>query len=228
MKLLSRLAFAAVAVLASATLAAAQARSGLVNKLELQKLVAAGTPQANTTLAHHFVALADGYTADAAEHKAMARAYGANSNRAAVTGAARHCQRLATLATESAATAREMANYHAQLASGADATAPRNAAKFHGGEGARAPTAVDLHHLAMTARTPADHHSLEEYFATVAKRNTADAESHVAMAQVYRMSARKGSVDPASHCDLLVKLARAAATEATAAATLHRQLANVG
>ena len=51
MKSYFRLALVAVALLASATLAFAQAPSGLVNKLEMQKLVAAGTPEANATVA---------------------------------------------------------------------------------------------------------------------------------------------------------------------------------
>ena len=80
MKSFSRLALVAVTLIASATLAFAQAPSGLVNKLELQKLIAAGTPEANATLANHFSALANTYTADAARHKGMAQAYNANSN----------------------------------------------------------------------------------------------------------------------------------------------------
>lgn len=229
MKSLSRrLALVAVAVVASATLAFAQAPSGLVNKLELQKLIAAGTPESNATLAGHFTALADSYTADAARHKNMAQAYRASSPRSPAIGAAAHCDRLAKLATESAAAAREMATYHERLAGGGSAAAPKDAAKFHAGEGAPAPNAVDMHHLAMTARTPADHRSLEEYFTTLAKKSTADAESHALMAQAYRAGSRKGLNDPAAHCDRLVKLSRDAAKEATEAASLHRQLANIG
>ena len=224
---LSRYAFAAVAILASATVALAQAPSGVVNKLDVQALVAAGTPEANATLASHFAALADKYTADAARHKDMAKAYAGNANRSAATNIAPHCARLADIAAESATAAREMASYHRQLAGGAAATAPKQAAKLHAGEGAPAPTTMDLHHMAMMAHSAADHHSLEEYFTTLARQSAADAEAHVAMAKAYRAGVRKGS-DPAVHCDRLAKLARDAAKEATEAASLHRQLANVG
>jgi hypothetical protein len=228
MKSLSRLALAAVAILASAAFASAQTQSGVVNKLEVQRLVASGTPEANATLATHFAELADRYAADAARHKDMAQAYKANSNRSPATGAAAHCDRLAALATESAAEAREMVTYHEQLATGVVATVPRNAAKFDAGKGAPEPTAGDLHHLAMMAMTPAEHRSLEEYFTTLAKKNTADADAHAAIARSYRAGVHKGGGDPADHCDRLAKLAREAAKEATEAASLHRQLANIG
>jgi hypothetical protein len=80
----------------------------------------------------------------------------------------------------------------------------------------------------MTAGTRADDLALEEYFATLAKKNTAEAEDHVAMAKAYRASPRKGTHDPAVHCDRLARLAREPAQEAAAAATLHKQLANIG
>jgi hypothetical protein len=212
-----------------AALAAAQTTPpGLLNKLEVQKLIAADTPDANTALAAHFTALADRYAADAASHKAMGQAYKANANRSAVTSAAAHCERLAALATESAAAARDMAQYHRDLAGGKGAVPPKGAAALQGGKGAPEPTADQLHHLAMTAKTRADHLALEEYFATLAKNKTAEAEDHVAMARAYRAGVRKGTFDPATHCDHLVKLAREAAKEAAAAATLHKQLANVG
>ena len=228
MKSLSRLALAAAAILATAALAAAQAPSGVLNKLEVQKLVAADTPEANTALAGHFAELADRYTAEAAQHTGMARAYRANSNRSPATGAAAHCERLARLANESAAEAREMVTFHETLAAGDVAAVPKSAAKFHGGEGAPEPTAIDLHHLAMMASTPADHRSLEEYFTTQAKKYTADANVHTAMARSYRARVWKGGGDPADHCDRLAKFARQSAKEATEAASLHRQLANVG
>ena len=183
--------------------------------------------EANATLASHFSALADGYAADAVRHKDMAKAYAANANRGVATNIAPHCARLAEISTESAAAARDMAAYHERLAAGVAAAAPSTAGAFHSGKGAPEPNAGDLHHLAMMARTAADHRSLEEYFVTLAKKNTADAESHAGMARTYRAGAYKGSGDPAAHCDRLVKLAREAAKEATEAATLHRQLANV-
>ena len=228
MKRYTRILITMGALLASVTLVAAQTSLGLVNKLEVQKLVADGSPEASATLATHFAALADRYATEAAQHKTMAQAYTANANRAIAPGLAAHCARLADLATESAAAAREMATYHEQLAYGKVTTAPKNAGRLNSGAGAPEPTAVDLHHLAMMARTPADHRSLEEYFLTLAKNNAADADMHVAMAQAYRAGVRKGTGDPAAHCDRLVKLSREAAKEATAAAATHRQLATIG
>ena len=228
MKAIYRVAVAAVALVGTAALAAGQAPSGVLNKLEVQKLVAAGTAEASVALAAHFTALADRYTADAAGHKAMGQAYKANANRSAATSAADHCERLATLATESATAARALVTYHRDLAGGKAAALPKGASAFQGGKGAPDPTADQLHHLAMMARTRADHLSLEEYFATLAKKNTAEAEDYAAVAKAYRAGARKGTYDPAVGFDHLAKLARDAAKEAAAAANLHKQLANIG
>ena len=67
------------------------------------------------------------------------------------------------------------AAYHEELASGATATLPREAARFHGGAGAPEPTEKELNALAAKASTPAEHHALEEYFLTLARRYTAEA-----------------------------------------------------
>jgi hypothetical protein len=227
MKPLYRVLVAVVAVVGAASTVAAQT-PGLLNRLEVQKLVATDTPEANASLAAHFTALADRYTADAARHKGMAQAYSAHSNRSAVTNGRTHCERLAALAAESGSAAREMATYHRDLADGRAAATPKGAGAFQSGKGAPEPNAEQLHHLAMTAKTRDDHLALEEYFVTLAKKKTADAEDHVAMARAYRAGVRKGTYDPAVHCDRLARLAREAAKEATAAASLHKQLANVG
>jgi hypothetical protein len=228
MKPFYRVAVAAFVFVGAATLAAAQAPYGVLNKLEVQKLVAAETPEASIALAAHFNALADRYTADGASHKAMGNAYKANANRSAATSAANHCARLAALATESATAARELARYHTDLAGGKAAALPKEAAALHGGHGAPDPTADQLHKLAATARTRSDQLALAEYFDTVAKRNVAEAEEHVAMARAYRAGVRKGTYDPAVNCDRLARDARDAAKEAAAAADLHKQLANIG
>jgi hypothetical protein len=228
MKLFYRVAVAAVAVVGTAALAAAQAPSGLLNKVEVQKLVAAETPEASVALTAHFDALAARYLADAANHKAMGQAYKANANRSAVTSAAGHCDRLAKLATDSGAAARELAKYHRDLAGGKAAVLPKGAAALQGGKGAPDPTAEQLHHLAMMARTRADHLSLQEYFATLAKKNTAEAEDYTTMARAYRAGVRKGTYDPAVTFDRLAKIARDAAKEAAEAASIHKQLANIG
>lgn len=228
MKRFDRVTVAAIVLVGAATVAAAQAPSDVLNQLEVRKLVAAETPVASLTLAAHFNALADRYLAEAEEHRAMSAAYKANANRLAVTNASSHCERLAKLATESAAAARELARYHSDLAGGKAAVVPKGAAALHAGHGAPAPTPADLQKLARTARTRTDHLALAEYFATVAKKNRAEAEDHVAMARVYRAGVRTGLYDAAVHCDRLARIARDAAKEATDAENLHKQLANVG
>ena len=83
---------------------------------------------------------------------------------------------------------------------------------------------VSLKALATKAATPADHRALQEYFLTAAKRYTADAAAHTAIAQSYRGTRIAQAAD---HCDRLVANAREAAKEATAAAAMHGQFANV-
>ena len=79
--------------------------------------------------------------------------------------------------------------------------------------------------MAIKASTPADHHALEEYCLTLAKRYTADAIEHATTANAYRGTR---IAQAAVHCDNLVRLSKGAAKEATTAAEMHRQLAGVG
>ena len=135
-----------------------------------------------------------------------------------------HCKQLADLNTKSATELRELATYHQKLASGAAATPPTGSARLEGGAGARVPTDQELNALAAKAGTPADHHALEEYFRTLAKRYTADATEHAATANTYRGTK---IAQAAVHCDSLVRLSKDEAKEATAAADMHKQLAGV-
>ena len=229
MKRFSRLLIGAAAMLALASPLAAQTSSGVLNSLEVKRLVSEGTPAANATLAKHFAALADKYAAEAAAHTAMASAYSGNPNHSLSGTMGVHCKKLAELATDSAKTAREMVTYHTDLAAGAKPEPPKGASAFDVGKGAPAPTPDDVKRLAAAAHNPSDHHALEEYFLTLAKQKTAEANEHATMANTFRVSGqRRGSEFAAMHCDSLAKLARDAAKEATASADLHRQLANVG
>jgi hypothetical protein len=229
MKRFSRLLIAAAAMLAVASPLAAQTSSGVLNSLEVKRLVSEDTPAANATLARHFAALADKYAAEAAAHTAMASAYSGNPNHSLSSSMGLHCKKLAELATESAKSAREMVTYHNGLAAGATPEPPKGATAFDAGKGAPAPTPADVKRLAAAAHNPSDHHALEEYFLTLAKQKTAEASEHATMANTFRVSGqRRGSEFAAMHCDSLAKLARDAAKEATASAELHRQLANVG
>ena len=219
------LAIGTLAALMFAGTAAAQAPSPILNTFEVQKLVASSAPADNAKLAAHFTALANRYDADAKRHTAMARAFiAAPTRRVPANNAADHCKRLAQLNTDAAKTLRELAMHHETLAAGVPSTAPKGGAKFEGGTGAPEPTDVELSALAARADTPAEHHALEEYFATASKRYTTDASAHVTMAQAYRGTRIAQAAD---HCERLARQLRDAAKEATAAAAMHKQLAGV-
>ena len=124
MKRFSRLLIAGAAMLAMASPLAAQTSSGVLNSVEVKRLVTEGTPAANATLAKHFAALADKYAAEAAAHRVMANAYTGNPNHSLGGGMSLHCRNLAELATDSAKNAREIATYHTALAAINDREAP--------------------------------------------------------------------------------------------------------
>jgi hypothetical protein len=223
---LRTLAFGILALVALAGASAAQSPSSpVLDSLEVRKLASSADPADNARLSAHFGALADRYEADARRHGDMARAFiAAPTRRAAANTAADHCKRLAALNTRSAETLRALAAHHTKLAAGTPSTPPKDAERFHSGTGAAEPGDDELSAVAAKASTPADHHALEEYFQTIAKRYTATANEHVAMAQAYRGTR---IAQAAVHCDRLVTLSRDEAKEATAAARLHRQLADV-
>ena len=223
--LIRSLSLPALAFLVLSGNAVAQDKSpALLNTLEVQQLVKRAEPGDNARLAAHFTALAERYAAEAKRHTSMAQSFVGNPSRNLGTGMSAHCKRLADLNTQSANELRELAAYHQKLASGAVATPPAGGARFEGGAGAPAPTDQELNAMAAKARTPADHRALEEYFLTSAKRYTADANEHVAMANTYRGTR---IAQAAVHCDRLVALSRDEAKEATAAAAMHKQLAGV-
>ncbi|MGH9242654.1 MAG: hypothetical protein ACRD3G_31785 [Vicinamibacterales bacterium] len=218
------LAAAALAVVAGSAWAQ-EKPSRLLNTLEVRELVARAEPADHTRLAVHFTALADRYATEANKHLSMAKSYVGNPNRNVGSGMSVHCRRLAELSTQEATTVRELATFHEKLAAGRPASPPRDSARFEGGAGAPAPTEKELNALAAKAGTPADHRALEEYFRTLAKRYTAEANDHVALAMTYRGTR---IAQAAVIHDRLTGLARDAAKEATAAAEMHKQLATVG
>ena len=219
------LALAAAALLAVAGTAASQDKSsGLLNSLEVKQLVTRGEPGDNARLSAHFSALADQFAAEAKRHTSMSQSFAGNPSRSLGTGMSTHCKQLADLNTQSAGTARELSTYHGKLAEGAPATLPRGATRFQEGAGAPEPTEKELDALAAKARTPAEHKALEEYFLTLAKRYTTAVNEHVALAQTYRGTK---IAQAAVHHDRLAGLARDSAKEATSAAEMHKQLANV-
>jgi hypothetical protein len=219
------LSLAAVAVLTMVGTAAAQDKSsGVLNRLEVQQLVARAEPGDHARLSVHFAALGDRYAAEAKRHVSMSQSFGGNPNRNLGTGMSAHCKRLADLNTQSATTVRELATYHGKLGSGVPATPPRGGARFESGAGAPEPTEKELNALATKARTPSEHRALEEYFLTLAKRYTAEANEHATMAQTYRGTR---IAQAAVHHDRLAALARDSAKEANEGAAMHKQLASV-
>src|SRR5215217_5658684 len=120
------LALSALAAVAVAGAASAQAASPVLNALEVRTLVASSTPADNIRLATHFAGLADQYTSEAARHTEMGNNYVGNPNRTASAGMCVHCKRLADLNTQSATTLNALAEHHQKLAAGVASTAPRN------------------------------------------------------------------------------------------------------
>jgi ABC-type branched-subunit amino acid transport system substrate-binding protein len=225
--ILIRAAAGAALVLATlANSATAQTASPILNAVEVQKLVASADPADNARLSAHFAALAERYAREATRHDAMAQAFIASpTRRTPANTAADHCKRLAGLNTQAANTLRELAAYHQKRAAGAVASVPKGAAPFQAGTGAPEPSDDELSALAARASTPADHHALEEYFQTAAKRYREAVNEHSSMAQAYRGTR---IAQAAVHCDRLVSLSRDEAKEATAAAEMHKQLAAAG
>lgn len=216
---------AVLALLLLAGNALAQEKSpALLNTVEVQQLVKRAEPADQARLAAHLTALADRYAAEARRHTSMSKSFAGNPSRSLGTGMSAHCTHLAELNTQSATELRDLATYHQKLASGAAATPPSAGARFEGGAGAPVPTDQELSAMAVKASTPAEHRALEEYFLTLAKRYTADANEHTAMANTYRGSRISQA---AAHCDRLVTLSRDEAKEATDAAAMHKQLAGV-
>jgi hypothetical protein len=217
------LAMGALAIAAIAGSAAAQtAASPVLNALEVQALVANAGAGDHARLSAHFAALAQHYAVEARRHTSMAQGFIGNPSRQLPTTMGAHCKRLASLNTRSAATVRELAAHHEQLALGAPSILPRGATPFHGGAGAREPRDRELRALAASARTPGDHLALEEYFLTLAKRYAAAADEHAMTAQSYRGSK---IAQAAVHCDRLAARSRTAADEAIAHAAVHKAFA---
>ena len=199
--------------------------SAVLNSLEVQELIKRAEPADHARLEVHFAVLAEQHAAEARRHSAMAQAFIASPiRRTAANSAADHCKRLEQLNLQSAATLRQLAAYHEGLGAGKASAKPRGAERFEGGASAPAPTTEELTALAAKASTPADHSALHEYFLTLAKRYAAEANDHVAMAQVYRDTRISQA---AAHCDRLAAVSRDEAKEATRAAAMHKQLADV-
>ena len=218
---------AGLALLGLAAGAVAQERQNLLTSIEVTRLVASAQPGDYARLSDHFAALADQYAAQAKRNIALSRRQTGNPNRRSGGNPGPVYARRAEIATESAAVTRELAAHYERLAAGMPSRPPANAARFVAGEGAPAPTDEQLRELAVGARTPADHRSLEDYYLTLANTHTRAAATHATRGGMYRAGGVR-SLDPAIHCDRMVKESREAASKARGAAVEHEQLAHVG
>ena len=218
------LTFAAIA----AAGAAQEAVPGLLTASQVRGLATtASSPAEHAQLRDHFATLAGRYEADAKRFAGKAPLAG-NPNRRSGADYQMHWTRLGQTAAEMARSACELATFHGTLATGAPATRPADSAHLeHLEGGAGAPTVISdaqLQQLMASARTPAEHGTLVEYFNSLVTKYSQDADSHAAMAAAYRGNPR-GMVSAADHCDRLVRQGRAAATDAKALAAEHQALA---
>ena len=208
---------AALAVLAFAAHPAAQ----ILTSAEVHRAMEAQEPAAHSKLRAHFLALSARYAADADRHLTFARS-AAGAARGAGVAAARHHERLAELATESARVTAELAFHHQALAAGLPSTAPLGGEAFEAGAGAPAiPSERQLQLLAARAERPSEHGQLREYYLMLATQAEANAKEHRAMARMYRVQSRANE-PAAAQCDRLAKLDSRSASEARALAREHQ------
>lgn len=228
MKSLFRVVVMAGACVGAATGAVAATPSGVLNKLEVQKLVVEETPIASLTLAAHFNGLAEQFFDEAGHYGDLVVVYRANANRSATTTAGDSSARLAARARTWGLRARELARYYFDLAASREAVLPIGATALQSGYGAPEPSTGDLRKLALTARTRADHLALREYYSTLARQRAAEADNYLTAATAYRAGVHRGSYDPGFTFERLARIARKAAKEATQAADRHQVFANIG
>ena len=85
--------------------------------------------------------------------------------------------------------------------------------------------------LAMTAKTPAEHATLQKHFIALGVKYDAEAADHAALAEAYRKGINGGRLAPgtdssrAKHCDRLSASLKAAATDAREIAAEHGTMA---
>jgi hypothetical protein len=228
MKRFSRILTVSAICSAIAVSAAAEPRSSVLHKLQVQKLVLEETPVADLALAAHFRGVGSEYFTEAERLMAAAAVARANANRSATTNAGAHHERLAAAARAWGLKAYALAAYHVDRAAGAAPVLPRGGSELQGGRGAPEPTAQQLRQLSLTARTRRDHLVLVEYYTTVAQERAADVRRHLNAAVGFRAGIHKGGQDLGGGCERLARAARREARRAEESASLHEALANIG
>jgi hypothetical protein len=197
----------------------------LLNEVEVRQLIERAEPADHARLSVHFTVLAQRYEADARRHEAMGRSFSGNPKLAAMASSQReHCRQLSARNLESATTLRELAAHHTKLAAGVISDAPKGWEGFERGSGTPPASDQDLTRLAAEAETAADHRALEDYFTTLAARYDQDAKRSATYAASWRSAGSRnpGAALLATHWDRLARQQRASATEARAAAALHK------
>ena len=204
--------------------ARAQSQPSLVlNALELRQLVERAEPADHARLSAHFGALAERYATDARQHERMAQASHGQAGKSSNVGVAAHCRTLAAYDRELEEGARALATFHTGRAAGASVATPAHTHGLESGLGASKANDQELADFSAKAAATKDHRALADYFNTLAERYSADADGHQAMAAWYGSpNSRLAGMVP--HCDRLARTARAAATEAHAAAAMQTQL----
>jgi hypothetical protein len=214
--------------MATAQTVTAQNAAGLVNTLEVQRLVAADTPRAHAALAKHFIALAAVYRADADRYSGLAALPSGNPNHPVAIDGRERRARQAQAAIADARAARDAAAYHLILSIRGTPRRLVPVSGFEGGKGAPLPTRAELDELARTARTSSAHRELAEYFLILVRTETSNAEAYARSAHMTRVSGARNTEATALRYDHLAARAREAARQANLAVELHRQLAAIG
>ena len=209
------LGLAVAAAFSTGVTLAQDAKSPILNTVELRQAITSEAPADQARLAAHYAALADKYGASAKRHTSMAAATASSKN----PGVSVHCKQLATLDGRLEAAARELAAFHTKAAQGAQGASPAHPGGLATGTGARKATDEELEAFADKATKSGDHQALAEYFSTLSKRYIADSEAHSGLAAAYRTT--KSMAGMATHCERLASLAKDAAKEARAAADMH-------
>ena len=228
MKVFLRILTITALAMATAQSVTAQNAAGLLNTLDVQRLVVADTPKAHAALAKHFIALAARYRADANHYSALAALPGGNPNHPVATDGRERRARQAQAAIADARAARDAAAYHLILSIGGTPRWLARAPAFDGGKGAPLPTPAELDELAQMARTPSAHRELAEYFLIVSRMETANADAYARTARIARVSGARNTEAAAARFEHLASEARETARRASLAAELHLQLAAIG
>ena len=211
----------------ASVLLAQNAPSSMLSETEVRQLIVRGEPADHARLSAHFDAMAQRYASDAKRHESMGQAFAGNTKLAHMAASQReHCRQLSARNLESATTLRELAAHHGKLAAGVASEPPSGAQRFEPSPSGRVMSDADISRLTANAETAADHRELEAYFTSLADRYEREAKESAAYATTWRNLTRNPSAPTVStNWDRLGRQQRESATEARAAAVMHKEQA---